>query len=248
MHKFFVNKSAFEEDIVLITGDDAKHIGKVLRLRVGETINLNNYEGGEFLAKITEIDKKEVKALIFEKLLVNNESLIDVTLFQGVPKATKFDLIVQKSTELGVKEIIPVITKRVIVNSGEFKKLDRLNRISEEASKQSKRSIVPKISMPVLFKDMIDNIKTFDLIVVPYENAENYGIRAMISEIDKDKIKKIGIVIGPEGGFEEEEIDLLKEIGAKIVTLGPRILRTETAGFVCTSILMYELSDLGGNI
>jgi len=131
---------------------------------------------------------------------------------------------------------------------GEFKKIDRWARIALEASKQSKRTIIPKINTPIEFKELLEELKKMDLIIVPYENENGFGIKNMINNIDKAKIKKVGIIIGPEGGFEEEEIDILKNIGAFIVTLGPRILRTETAGFVSTSLVMYELGDLGGNI
>jgi 16S rRNA (uracil1498-N3)-methyltransferase len=136
---------------------------------------------------------------------------------------------------------------RVVVKSelGEFRKVDRWNRIALEACKQSKRSLVPIINTPIDFKELIDELHKVDLIVVPYENEEGYGIKKMVRNLNRE-IKNIAVIIGPEGGFEEEEIENLKNIGANIVTLGPRILRTETAGFVCTSILLYELGDMGG--
>ena len=162
------------------------------------------------------------------------------------------DLIVQKGTELGITEFIPTITHRVDVKlKGEFKKLDRLNRIALEAAKQSKRSIIPKVSEPIDFNEVLEKINSLDLLIVPYENANNFGIKTLINELRKenniDNIKNIGIFVGPEGGIEEDEIERLKDKGAHIVTLGKRILRTETAGFVATSLIQYELSDLGGN-
>ena len=162
------------------------------------------------------------------------------------------DLIVQKGTELGVTEFIPTITHRVDVKlKGEFKKLDRLNRVALEAAKQSKRSIIPKVSEPIEFDEMIEKINSLDLVLVPYENAENFGIKKLVNNLEKngsiEKIKSVGIFVGPEGGIEEDEIEKLKENGAHIITLGKRILRTETAGFVATSLIQYELSDLGGN-
>ncbi|MHC1683483.1 MAG: 16S rRNA (uracil(1498)-N(3))-methyltransferase [Clostridiaceae bacterium] len=248
MHKFFVEKQCINDNIALIEGDDVKHINKVLRLKIGEIININNFQGEEFLARLTEIDKKVAKAEILESLEINNESYIDIVLFQGVPKSSKMDLIVQKATELGVKEIVPMITDRVVVNVSEYKKLERLNKIAQEACKQSKRSIVPKVKEPTEFSEILKTIEDFDLVVVPYENAENYGIKAMMKNIKKENIKSIAILIGPEGGFEDSEITALKEKNAEIVTLGPRILRTESAGFTCISILMYEIGDLGGNL
>lgn len=250
MHKFFVPKSNITNNRAYIEGDDVKHIYKVLRLEVGDEVSINNCEGEEFLAKLEEINKKQVIAHCIEKLNLNNESPIEIYLFQGLPKSSKMDLIVQKATELGVKEITPIVTERVVVKSelGEFKKLDRWNRIALEACKQSKRSLVPKVNTPLEFKELLEFIKTLDLILVPYENEDANGVKKVIRDINKDDIKKVGVIIGPEGGFEENEINILKELGAYIVTLGPRILRTETAGFVCSALIMYELGDLGGII
>ncbi|MCM8710405.1 16S rRNA (uracil(1498)-N(3))-methyltransferase [Clostridium sp. SYSU_GA19001] len=247
MHKFFVKKENIDGDFAVIEDDDVKHIYKVLRLSVGDKISINNLEGSEFLGEIRSINKRQVTVKLLEKLPVNNESPINIYLYQGLPKSSKMDLIVQKGTELGVKEITPVITERVIVKSelGEFKKVDRWNRIALEACKQCKRTLIPKINTPIEFEHLINDIKTMDLVVVPYENQESFGIKNVIKSV-KNNTKNIAIVIGPEGGFEQSEIEVFRNIGAHIVTLGPRILRTETAGFVCVSLLMYELGDIGG--
>ena len=249
MHKFFTPSNYISDNKGKIVGEDVKHIYKVLRLTEGEEVILNNCEGIEYLAKINEVTKSEVTLDIIEKLDINNESDVEIVLFQGMPKAQKMDLIVQKGTELGIGKFIPVITERVDVKlKGDFKKLDRLNRIALEACKQSKRSIIPDVLKPIEFEELLDQINTFDLVVVPYENREDYGIKALMKDIDKKSIKRIGIIVGPEGGFEEEEIERLKDAKAFIITLGKRILRTETAGFVATSLLQYELGDLGGMI
>ena len=249
MHKFFTPKENFIDNKAKILGDDVKHLYKVLRLNEGDRIILNNCEGEEFFAIINSITKQEVVLDIEEKLEINNESKIKVYLFQGLPKAQKMDLIVQKGTELGVLEFIPTLTERVDIKlKGDFKKLDRLNRIALEAAKQSKRTIIPKVSQPIEFEEALIKMKSLDLVIVPYENAENFGIKTLFndSNIDISKINTIGILVGPEGGFEESEINKLKDNGAYIVTLGSRILRTETAGFVATSLVQYELGDLGG--
>jgi len=253
MHKFFTPPENISQDEGKIIGDDVKHIYKVLRLVPGDSVVLNNCKGIEYLGEIASISKTEVSIKILEKLDINNESGIEVYLFQGLPKAQKMDLIVQKGTELGITEFIPIITQRVDVKlKGEFKKLDRLNRIALEAAKQSKRSLIPIVSPPIEFEEVLVKLKTMDIFLVPYENAENLGIKGVVSEIKKNgtinKVKKIGIMVGPEGGFEEEEINKLKDKGAYIVTLGSRILRTETAGFVATSLIQYELGDLGGKV
>ena len=252
MHKFFTPKELINGDVAKIIGDDVKHIYKVLRISEGEKVTLNNCEGIEYLGRVKSVSKQEVLIEILEKLELNNESNVNIYLFQGLPKSQKMDLIVQKGTELGVTEFIPTITHRVDVKlKGEFKKLDRLNRIALEAAKQSKRSIIPKVSEPIEFEEVLEKINSLDLLIVPYENANNFGIKTLINELRKenniDNIKNIGIFVGPEGGIEEDEIERLKDKGAYIVTLGKRILRTETAGFVATSLIQYELSDLGGN-
>lgn len=252
MHKFFTPKELINGDVAKIIGDDVKHIYKVLRISEGEKVTLNNCEGVEYLGRVKSVSKQEVLIEILEKLELNNESNVKIYLFQGLPKSQKMDLIVQKGTELGITEFIPTITHRVDVKlKGEFKKLDRLNRIALEAAKQSKRSIIPKVLEPIEFDEVLDKINSLDLLIVPYENANNFGIKTLINELRKenniDSIKNIGIFVGPEGGIEEDEIERLKDKGAYIVTLGKRILRTETAGFVATSLIQYELSDLGGN-
>lgn len=248
MHKFFVPKHSIVDNIATIDGEDVKHIYKVLRLKLKEKVNINNCEGKEYLGEIALIDKSSVTVNLLEESAINNESPIEVRLFQGMPKSTKMDLIVQKNTELGVKSITPIITERVIVKTElkEFKKVDRWNRIALEACKQSKRSLVPEINVPMEFEKLLEELKHMDLVVVPYENEEGYGIKKLVENIKKDTISKVAIIIGPEGGFEESEILKLKQIGAMVVTLGPRILRTETAGFTCLSLIMYELGDLGG--
>lgn len=249
MHKFFTPINLFTDTHAFIQGDDVKHIYKVLRVTTGEKVSINNLQGEEYLGEVEEISKTEVKVRLIEKLDINNESPISITLFQAMPKATKMDLIVQKGIELGMDEFIPVITSRVDVKlKGEFKKLDRLNKIALEAAKQSKRSKIAKVLEPMSFEEAMERMKEMDLIVIPYENATGYGIKALKNKVKDKEIKKIAIMVGPEGGFEEEEIENLKKIGAYIVTLGPRILRTETAGFTCASLLQYEFGDLGGEI
>ncbi|NOW93167.1 MULTISPECIES: 16S rRNA (uracil(1498)-N(3))-methyltransferase [Clostridium] len=254
MHKFFTEPHNISETEGRILGDDVKHIYKVLRLSEGEEVVLNNCEGIEYLGEIETITKSEVIVKIIKRLDINNESKVKVHLFQGLPKGQKMDLIVQKGTELGVSEFIPVTTARVDVKlKGEFKKLDRLNRIALEACKQSKRSVIPQVKEVIDFNEAINELKKMDLIIVPYENAEDFGIKTLVRKlerdnVDLDNINNVGILIGPEGGFEESEIDTLKEQGAYIVTLGNRILRTETAGFTATALIQYELGDLGGKL
>ena len=247
MHKFFVSKDNLTTTEALIYGEDVKHIYKVLRLKVSDNLLINDCEGTEYLGEIKSITKENVIVNILRELETINESKICIHLFQGMPKGDKIDLIVQKAVELGVKSITPVFTKRVIIKneSGDFKKLTRLKRIALEACKQSKRGIIPEINEPLSFEKAMDAFKAMDLILVPYEEERGQGLKSVLRSI-KEEIHNVAIIIGPEGGFEESEINRLKDIGSKIVTLGPRILRTETAGFVCISLVMYEIGDIGG--
>ena len=178
MHKFFTPKELINGDVAKIIGDDVKHIYKVLRISEGEKVTLNNCEGVEYLGRVKSVSKQEVLIDILEELESNNESDVYIYLFQGLPKSQKMDLIVQKGTELGITEFIPTITHRVDVKlKGEFKKLDRLNRIALEAAKQSKRSIIPKVLEPIEFDEVLEKINSLDLLIVPYENANNFGIK-----------------------------------------------------------------------
>lgn len=253
MHKFFVDNKDIKDNVIEIEGEDVKHIFKVLRLKVGDQVVVNNLIGQEFLCELTEVNKKQVLANVIKQLQINNESPVQVDLFQGMPKSTKMDLICQKCTELGINSVTPVMTERVVVENGNWdKKLERWRRITLEACKQSKRTLIPVINEPKEFSELLENLEGYDLVVVPYENKEKFGLKGVFKELRGDntleKIEKIAIIIGPEGGFEVDEINKLSEEGCKIVTLGKRILRTETAGFTALSIIMYELGDLGGII
>lgn len=247
MHRFFVDSENINSKEIIIDGEDVKHIKSSLRLEIGAEIEISNKKGRDYRCKISEINNDTIVCEIIETYKSKGESDIDIILFQGLPKSTKMELIIQKSTELGVKEIVPLATERCVVKINdkkkEKKKIERWSRIAQEAAKQSKRGIIPEISSVTSFKDALKTLKDEDVIIVPYESEENLGIKTVLKTITS---KKINIIIGPEGGFEESEIEALKEINSKIVTLGPRILRTETAGFTTSALILYELGDLGG--
>ncbi len=243
MHKFFVDKKKFLNDIVMIDGDDVKHIYKVLRLKIGENIIINNLNQEEYLGKISEITKECVKVIIIEKLNTNNEPTVKIHIFQGVPKSHKMDFIIQKCCEVGVFEFTPIITKRVELNINEVKKKDRWQRIALESSKQSKRCVIPTVNDAINWEALLKRLTRFSMIIAAYENEEGFGIKNLLRGKFNDEI---ALVIGPEGGFCEEEIQSLKKIGAHIVTLGKRTLRTETAGAIASAFILYELADMGG--
>ncbi len=246
MHRFFVDKDNIENNKICITGEDVKHIKNVLRLNEGDIISVCDKQNTDYDVIILEFHKEMILCDILSTKISSSEPPVDIILYQGIPKSTKMDLIIQKSTELGIAKIIPVITERTIVKiqdrKKEEKKLERWQRISEEAAKQSKRGIIPDVCPILTFEEMLETLKDNSLTIVPYENEEKVGIKEVLKN---NSNKKINIIIGPEGGFEEWEIQSLESIGSKIVSLGPRILRTETAGFVASAIVLYELGDLG---
>lgn len=246
MNRFFTDKDNISDDMVIIDGEDVKHIKNVLRLNKGDKIVVCDGEAYEYIVEIETLGDNQVEGIIIHKEMSKSEPPIDVILYQGLPKSTKMDLIIQKTTELGVNEIIPVMTERTIVkldnDKKEQKKLERWNRIAMEAAKQSKRGKIPTVGNVLSFKELLNRLKNEEFVIVPYEDESKTGAKEILRKYTG---KKINIVIGPEGGFEEEEISMLKEIGAHIISLGPRILRTETAGFTAISIALYELGDLG---
>jgi 16S rRNA (uracil1498-N3)-methyltransferase len=251
MNRFFIDKQNIVEDVqqvVIDDQDDVKHIVKVLRLQQGDEVEICDGENTEYVAAISSLDNKSIRLNIMKKWTGRTEAPIEITLFQGIPKSTKMDMIIQKCTELGIKRIVPMITERTIVQlkdqKSEEKKIERWQKIADEAAKQSKRGVIPKILPPLALSEAIKASKEFDLAVIPYEREEGLGLKGILGQ--QTNTVKVGIYIGPEGGFGEKEIEEAKNAGVIPVSLGPRILRTETAGFVALSILMYELGDLGG--
>lgn len=247
MHKFFIDKKNISGENLYITGDDVNHINKVLRLNTGDNILVCDGYSHEYTSKIIEINKKETICKIIDKFDNLSEPPVMVTLFQGLPKAQKMEYIIQKSVEIGIFKIQPVITQRVVVKTDGkdlTNKLERWRRISEEAAKQSNRGIIPEVLEPIDFEEAIKAIKSLDLSIIPYEKEKVTGLKKILS--DKPHVKNIGVMIGPEGGFDELEIDKCIKTGVIPVTLGPRILRTETAGIAALSMILYEIGDMGG--
>ncbi|WP_090444058.1 16S rRNA (uracil(1498)-N(3))-methyltransferase [Natronincola peptidivorans] len=252
MNRFFVSPTDIDllTKEISISGEDVKHITKVLRLSNGDLIEVCDGEAFEYIAEIKNISKNQVILSIQEQLSLKREAPIDVILYQSIPKSTKMELIIQKTTEMGIKEVVPVMTERTIVQFKDKKdvekKIDRWQKISAEAAKQSKRGKIPSIHLPIPLHNTIIHAKENDLNIIAYEKEDATGLKDIIAALETEHIKRIGIWIGPEGGFTEEEIHLATKNNIKSITLGPRILRTETAGLAALSILMYALGDLGG--
>jgi len=247
MPRFFVNSKDIFDDNINIKGDDYKHIKKVLRLKCGEIITLSDGVGNEYTAKIEEFGEGFVHTKIIDSYKNTTEPPIKVTLYQGLPKSDKMDFIIQKSVELGISEIVPVLTERTVVrlNSEKdaLKKCERWNRISQEAAKQCNRGIIPRIEIPISFNEAINKAKSKSLSLIPYEKESKSSLKQILKAVGS--ITEISVFVGPEGGFTEQEIEEAVKLGIKSVTLGSRILRTETAGIAVLSILMYELGDVG---
>ncbi|MCU6696132.1 16S rRNA (uracil(1498)-N(3))-methyltransferase [Laedolimicola ammoniilytica] len=245
MHRFFAEPGQIGEKEIVITGADVNHIRNVLRMRADEEVLIADGQGAEYRCKLTDLGENEVRAQILWKLDGNAELASAITLFQGLPKSDKMDLIVQKCVELGVDRIVPVSTKRAVVKldaKKEQTRLKRWNTISESAAKQSGRGVIPEVSGVMSFGKALEEAKKLDVLLIPYERAEHMAeTRRVMGEIRPGQ--SVGIFIGPEGGFEESEVEEAVAAGAKAITLGKRILRTETAGLAVMAMLSYLLEE-----
>ena len=245
MQKFFIEESQIENDKIVITGEDVKHISSVLRMQKGEQILIGSKETLEtYLTEIEQIEKEKVVAKIIEKLDTQTESNVEIDLYQGLPKADKMELIIQKTTEIGISKVIPVDMVRCIVKLDEKdakKKIERWQKVAEGAAKQSKRSKIPEIKNKIKIKDLENIISQYDAFIVAYEEENEVTLKQELKKLREQEKYKIGILVGPEGGITKEEIEKLTSYNAKVVTLGKRILRTETAPIVLTSNIIYEL-------
>ena len=238
MYNFFTNTEIVNGHYIL-DGDNYNHIKNVLRMKIGEQIIISDGVKNS-LTEIVEFTDQEVKAKVITENYINTELPVKITLFQGLPKVDKLEFIIQKAVELGVYEIFPVSMKRSVVKIEENKKQSKLARwqaISESAGKQCKRTIIPQIPDVVSLNKAIDICKDYDLIIVPYEDKNGMTTTLETLKLIKSDMK-IALFIGPEGGFDQKEIDDLINCGAKIVSLGKRILRTETASLTALSMIM----------
>ena len=244
MYHFFVSEEQINGENAYIEGSDVNHIANVLRMKPGEELLISVKGDWDYLCKIVDIETDRVKLKVLESM-EQRELPVNITLLQGIPKSDKLEMIIQKAVELGVSEIIPVKTKRVVVKIDEKKvdtKVNRWNAIAESAAKQSKRSIIPKVHEPMSIDNALEIVKDFGVKLIPYENADGIDKTRKILD-NMDKTKNIAVFIGPEGGFEESEVERIKNSGFEVITLGKRILRTETAGLALLSNIMIRLED-----
>lgn len=244
MPKFFIEKENIQNGAISITGGDASHITRVLRMKTGREILLCDGCGTDFHAVITKIDRDSVTLSIKESRPCPAEPKLSVTLFQGLPKQGKMEYIIEKCTELGICKVVPVRTRRSVVTLKESKmaeKCRRWQKIAAESVKQCGRGIVPDVIPAVSLDDAVSLSEELDLVLAAYENEREHSLKTVLSG---KRPKSAGIFIGPEGGFEPEEAALFQNAGIPTVSLGPRILRTETAGPAVLAALMYEFGEL----
>lgn len=240
MSRFFVTPDQIDGGTVKITGDDAKHIAKVLRMEKGDFLELCDGESNEYIARIELIEQGTVTLFIAGRLDAPSEPPYRVTLFQCLPKSDKMELIIQKCVELGVYEIVPIMSNRCVVKldkKGAASKHRRYERIAYEAAKQCKRGIVPRV-LEVCELSKVD-FSGFDAVIVPYECETERTLKRCLKDIHD--AKRIAVVIGSEGGFEKGEVEGIISKGGISVTLGKRILRTETAGMAVLAMINYEM-------
>lgn len=245
MPRFFVEPEQVEEDSIVITGTDVNHIKNVLRMEKGDELSVSDGCGKDYFCLIEDIAKDRICLHIENSWDSYVELGTKLYLFQGLPKADKMELIIQKAVELGVYEIIPVVMARTIVRldeKKEAKKLARWQLLCESAAKQSGRGRIPVVSTPVSFKEAVERAKILDFVLMPYEKASGMSEARELVRACRGK-DSIGVFIGPEGGFDEKEVEEAMAAGIKPMTLGRRILRTETAGLTMLSILMFELEE-----
>ena len=246
MPKFFVPKNNIFTDEIIINDSDVVHIKNVLRLNIGDTLQLCDGRGMNYNCQISKMLDREIRCTVLSKAKADTEPPVEVTIYQGIPKASKMDYIIQKTTELGVTRIVPCMMARCvskIENSKDAqKKCERWQKIAREASKQSGRGIIPLISEPVRFSQAVEMMKADSICFAPYECEENNTLKKVLKS-DK-KVNSISYIIGPEGGFDLDEVELLEKNKITTVTLGKRILRCETAGEAVLAMIMYELGDI----
>lgn len=240
MHRFFIEPYAVCGNEAVLTGEDVQHIAKVLRLRAGDEVTLCDGAKTEYTARIDSVEKERIMLRVLETAASKTESAVEITLYQGLPKAGKLETIIQKCVELGIGKVIPFDAERSVVKLSEkdfAKKQSRYQRVAYEAAKQSRRGIIPEVGG--LVKLAKEDFSGFDLILLAYEEERGTTLKkALRAKMDA---KRIALIVGPEGGFAPEEADMLIQRGAVSVSLGPRILRTETAGMAMLAMTVYEL-------
>lgn len=241
MPRFFAEPENINGNIITLYSDDAAHISRVLRGKAGDILTVCDGKGNDYTAEITSVSDKSVTLEIKETFVTKSEPSVRITLYQGLPKGDKIETIIQKCVELGVCGIVPVNTERCIVKidkNKENKKMERWRKIAESAAKQSGRGIIPSVGQVVSFENALKEASSMDGAVIPYELEEKNGLKSFL---DGFKGESLAVFIGPEGGFSIDEIEKAVKSGVVPVTLGKRILRTETAGMAAAANILFYI-------
>ena len=245
IHRFFIKPEQIEGSLVTFGQPQVHQIRNVLRMRPGEKVIVLDNSGWEYVVELREMDRDEVKGEVVEKRLNSSEPRTKVTLYQALLKGEHFEFVLQKGTELGVVSFVPLISERCIVGDVDYveKRRERWERIVAEAAEQSGRGKLPRIEEPVLFAKACRDLKLRgSFAVMPWEGEKKLSLKEALERGSKPF--SVSILVGPEGGFSEREAEMARRYGIITVSLGPRILRAETAGIVASAIILYELGDM----
>ncbi|MBQ4163573.1 MAG: 16S rRNA (uracil(1498)-N(3))-methyltransferase [Turicibacter sp.] len=246
MQRYFLKNSQFNNDLALITGDDAHHMSRVMRMTIGDQVIVCNEDKTCYYATIKQIKDQEIEVTLDSMIEAQTELPIEVTIAQGLPKGDKFEWVIQKATECGASEFIPLEMERSVVKldaKKAGKKIERWNKIAKEAAEQSHRQMVPNVTSVQTLKQLLAQASQYDICLFAYEETAKQGqlaqLKQTLSTIENHK--KLLVIVGPEGGISEKEETILLESGFKPCALGPRILRTETAPIYILSAISYAL-------
>lgn len=245
MSRFFVEEKNIKGNTIVIDDpQDVKHLTRVLRHRVGDLIEISDGKSFEYEIELEALSDQMAEGRILSKREFTREPRVQVTLYQSIPKQSRMETIVQKGVELGVAGVVPMISERTIVldKGNHFvKKVQRWQAVSDEAVKQCRRGIIPKVSMPISLEQVLSEMKENDLNLFFFEEERNQSVKEVLRRVSRDAVKTVGILIGPEGGFSEREAERITEAGALSVSMGKTVLRVETAAVAALAMVMYEL-------
>jgi 16S rRNA (uracil1498-N3)-methyltransferase len=257
MQRYFIAAAQFAEDTVTIIGDDAHHLARVMRAQIGDTCICSNGHNREAVVEITELSKDTVTARILEELPMTAEADVDVWIAQSLPKGDKMEIVIQKGTEIGAAGFLPFVSERTIVQydaKKEAKRADRWHKIAKEAAEQAHRNRIPELDSVLSWKELLKKVPSFDAVFICYEKEDGSQLRpAVLAALEggatrhnEGSTSKLLVIIGPEGGLTENEVQQAEAAGCVPVSLGRRILRTETAALVAVTCILYEYGEMGG--
>lgn len=253
MQRYFIPVEQFGEQTVIITGEDVHHLQRVMRAEIGTKLICSNGTDREAVVEIINMTKQTIEAGIVEELPLDAEPAVQVWIAQSLPKADKMELVIQKGTEIGAARFIPFVSERTVVQYDarkEAKRLERWTKIAKEAAEQAHRNRIPVLSPPCSWKELLELGSEADLALICYEKQHTLSYRALLDQAFAGKDRKepytILLAIGPEGGFTPAEVEAAEQAGYRTISLGRRILRTETAALVAISAIMYAAGEMGG--